>query len=130
MTMPTKVAVLIAHGICKRCGLKSFETRMRKAALVVCACFGVLTGGALQVGADQGDVELGEYLSAECVSCHQANAETDGIPQIAGLDPATFVDAMLAYKIKERKHPIMQMMAGRLSDEEIAALAAYFYALE
>jgi cytochrome c len=37
---------------------------------------------------------------------------------------------MHAYKQKIRVHPVMQMMAGRLSDEEIAALAAYFNHLE
>jgi cytochrome c len=37
---------------------------------------------------------------------------------------------MHAYKEKIRPHPVMQMMAGRLTDEEIAALAAYFAALE
>ena len=34
--------------------------------------------------------------------------------------------AMHAYKREIRPHPVMQMMAQRLSDEEIAALAAYF----
>ncbi len=38
--------------------------------------------------------------------------------------------AMHAYKRKIRPHPVMQMMAGRLSDEEIAALAAYFRDIE
>ena len=33
---------------------------------------------------------------------------------------------MHAYKSKARGHPVMQMIAGPLSDEEIAALAAYF----
>jgi cytochrome c len=33
---------------------------------------------------------------------------------------------MHAYKKKQRAHPVMQMMAGRLTNEEIAALAAYF----
>jgi cytochrome c len=33
---------------------------------------------------------------------------------------------MHAYKEKIRPHPVMQMMAGRLADDEIAALAAYF----
>jgi cytochrome c len=37
---------------------------------------------------------------------------------------------MHAYKNKKRAHPVMQMMAGRLNAEEIAALAAYFAALE
>jgi cytochrome c len=34
-----------------------------------------------------------------------------------------------AYKQKVRKNPVMQMMANRLSNEEIAALAAYFEGL-
>ena len=37
---------------------------------------------------------------------------------------------MHAYKQKLRPHPVMQMMAGRLSNDEIAALAAYFATLE
>jgi cytochrome c len=40
------------------------------------------------------------------------------------------VIAMHAYKQQIRPHPVMQMMAGRLSNEEIAALAAYFEGLE
>ena len=34
------------------------------------------------------------------------------------------------YKEKYREHPVMQMMAGRLANDEIAALAAYFATLE
>ena len=30
------------------------------------------------------------------------------------------------YRQKRRENPIMQTIAGRLSDQEIAALAAYF----
>jgi len=37
---------------------------------------------------------------------------------------------MHAYKQKQKPHPVMQMMAGRLSNEEIAALAVYFKDLE
>jgi cytochrome c len=33
---------------------------------------------------------------------------------------------MLSYKNKERSNPIMQTIAGRLSQEEIEALAAWF----
>jgi cytochrome c len=33
---------------------------------------------------------------------------------------------MHAYKQGLRPHPVMQMMAQRLDDEQIAALAAYF----
>ena len=77
-----------------------------------------------------GDPEYGEYLSSECLTCHQSNGTNDGIPAITAWPTKEFVIAMLAYKQKIRPHPVMQMMAGRLSDEEIAALAAYFKDLE
>ena len=38
--------------------------------------------------------------------------------------------ALQAYKHGKREHPVMQLVAGRLSDEEIAALAAYFNRVE
>lgn len=78
----------------------------------------------------QGDPEYGEYLSSECVSCHQADGSTEGIPSITRWPQEDFVVAMHAYKDKLRPHPVMQMMAGRLSNEEIAALAAYFKDLD
>lgn len=77
-----------------------------------------------------GDPEFGEYLSTECTTCHRLDGEYDGIPVITGWYEEDFVLAMHAYKQKIRPHPVMQMMAGRLNDEEIAALAAYFGAFE
>ena len=78
----------------------------------------------------RGDPEYGEYLSSECTTCHQVDGDNDGIPGITQWPEEDFVTAMHAYKQKLRPHPVMQMMAGRLSDEEIAALAAYFKTLE
>lgn len=77
-----------------------------------------------------GDPDYGEYLSSECTTCHQLDGDYDGIPAITGWYDEDFVLAMHAYKQGIRPHPVMQMMASRLSDEEIAALAAYFGALE
>ncbi|MCL5778665.1 c-type cytochrome [Limibaculum sp. FT325] len=77
-----------------------------------------------------GDSEYGEYLSAECRTCHQASGGYDGIPSITQWPVEHFVVAMHAYKARVRPHPVMQMIAGRLGDEEIAALAAYFATLE
>ena len=77
-----------------------------------------------------GDPEYGEYLASECMTCHQSSGEDNGIPGINAWPTEDFVIAMHAYKKKQRPHPVMQMMAGRLSDEEIAALAAYFKDLE
>jgi len=77
-----------------------------------------------------GDPEYGEYLASECTTCHQKDGSDQGIPSITLWPTEDFVVAMHAYKVKARQHPVMQMMAGRLDDEEIAALAAYFGALE
>lgn len=77
-----------------------------------------------------GDPDYGEYLSGECVGCHQASGEDKGIPSITGWPRDDFVVAMHAYKNEVRPHPVMRMIAGRLSDEEIAGLAAYFEGLE
>ena len=74
----------------------------------------------------QGDPEYGEYLSSECVSCHRIDGSDSGIPSIIHWPVDDFVIAMHAYKDKKRVHPVMRMMAGRLSAEEIAGLAAYF----
>jgi cytochrome c553 len=73
-----------------------------------------------------GDRALGQYLSSECVTCHQLSGRFDGIPPIVGWPEESFVQIMNEYKTKKRSHAVMQTIAGRLSPEEIAALAAYF----
>lgn len=77
-----------------------------------------------------GDVEYGEYLSSECTTCHQASGGDSGIPSIINWPEDAFVIAMHGYKNKTRENPVMQLVAGRLSNDEIAALAAYFAAVE
>lgn len=75
----------------------------------------------------EGDVAYGEYLSSECTACHRGAGGED-IPSIAGLAPSVFIAGLSAYRTGEREHPVMNMVASRLGDEEIAALAAYFEA--
>ena len=77
-----------------------------------------------------GDTDYGEYLASECKTCHQQDGSDQGIPSITQWPTEDFVIAMHAYKRQIRPNPVMQMMASRLSDEEIAALAAYFAQLE
>ena len=76
-----------------------------------------------------GDPEYGAYLASECTTCHQRDGSDQGIPSITGWPEEDFVIALHAYKRKIRPHPVMQNYAGRLTDEEIAALAAYFAGL-
>lgn len=86
----------------------------------------LLAGSALNI-ASASDRELGQYLSAECVACHQASGTSaDGVPSVTGWPEAQFVAVMNAYKNKQRDNPVMQAIAGRLAADDIAALAAYF----
>ena len=87
-------------------------------------------GLAPEILALEGDPDYGAYLSSECTTCHQADGSAEGIPSITQWPEDAFVIAMHAYKRKLRPHPVMQMIAGRLNNEEIAALAAYFATLE
>jgi cytochrome c len=79
---------------------------------------------------DMGDVEYGQYLGAECASCHHQSGASEGIPSIHGMDAEVFVALMLAYRSKDIENPVMQMIAGRLNDEQIGSLALYFSGLE
>ena len=73
-----------------------------------------------------GDPEYGAWLAGECTACHRGDGAAEGIPSITGWPHDDFVLALQAYKHGKRVHPAMQLVAGRLSDEEIAALAAHF----
>ena len=73
-----------------------------------------------------GDKAFGQFLSSECVTCHQVSGRFDGIPPIVGWPEVSFIEIMKQYRTKERANPVMQTIAGKLSEEEIAALAAYF----
>ena len=79
-----------------------------------------------EVLALEGDIEYGEFLSSECTTCHQRSGDHAGIPGIVGWPDEDFVVAMHAYRQELRPHQVMQSVAQRLGDEEIAALAAYF----
>ena len=77
-----------------------------------------------------GDRALGEYLSSECVTCHQLTGKYEGIPPIIGWPETSFIEIMNEYRTKRRDNPVMQTIAGRFNNEEIAALAAYFGSLK
>lgn len=72
------------------------------------------------------DPAYGEYLGGECVTCHQASGTAGGIPLIAGLPAGYMVRALSEYKFGLRDNNVMKLMATRLADDEVAALAAYF----
>ena len=76
------------------------------------------------------DIAFGEYLSGECVTCHRKDGQDKGIPSIVGWPTDQFIVVMQSYKAKDRPNQIMQTIAARLSDKEVAALAAYYTSLK
>jgi len=75
------------------------------------------------------DVAYGEYLAGECVTCHSTDGADKGIPNIIGLEAEGFAYIMHSYRNKELENKVMQLVAGRLDDEQIASLAVYFASL-
>jgi cytochrome c553 len=67
-----------------------------------------------------------------CIGCHgvanyrTAFPEVYHVPKIAGQSQQYLVKALQAYRSGERSHPSMQGIAKSMSDQEIAALAAYY----
>jgi len=67
-----------------------------------------------------------------CIGCHGLPSYRTAfplvyhVPKIAGQSPEYIVKALQAYRSGERSHPSMQGIAKSLSDQEMAALAAYY----
>lgn len=72
------------------------------------------------------DIELGRYLAQECATCHKGATAGGAIPNIYGMAEKSFAERIKAYRDKSLANEVMQSVAGRLKDDEIEALAAYF----
>jgi cytochrome c len=94
------------------------------------ASAGQAPGFADEILKIEGDTEYGEYLSGDCVTCHQISGQVSGIPSIVGVPMDYFVRALVEYKTNVRTNEVMKNRVVNLSNEEIAALAAYFGGLE
>jgi cytochrome c553 len=70
----------------------------------------------------------GEKLAASCNGCHgnKGNNPNKGTPRLAGLSTHYLNDAISSYRDKKRNHPMMQMLAGFLSETDIEKLSFYY----
>lgn len=96
-----------------------------------------LTAPLLAVAQDakaevKGDAASGRAKAAMCVGCHGIQAymasfpEVHKVPKISGQNAKYIVAALSAYKSGDRKHPSMRGIAGSLSDQDMADLAAFY----
>ena len=82
--------------------------------------------------ADEGRaVTYGRHLAQQCTACHRIDGVSQGgIPAIVGWPVEQFTAVLESFKRGERTNAAMVSIAQSLSDDEIAALAAYFGALK
>lgn len=100
--------------------------------VVMVGALGVLAStGLSRSGTSKGDKAFGEYLSAECVTCHQKSGKVvGGIPAIVGWPEDQFIAVMLSYREGARENQVMRSIVGKFNHDEIEALAAYFGSLK
>ena len=82
-----------------------------------------------------GDIEAGANKDSMCVGCHgipnykTAFPKTYRVPRIAGQKVDYLVSALKAYRAGQRSHPSMKAVAGSMTDQDIADIAAYYASL-
>jgi len=87
---------------------------------------------AAQAQEVKGDAKAGEKKNAMCIGCHgivgyQASfPQVYHVPMISGQNAKYIASALDSYRKGDRKHPTMRAIAGSLSDQDIADLAAYY----
>ncbi len=89
------------------------------------------SSGGLAIAADK----VGPPNAAQvamCVGCHgipgykTSFPEVYQVPKLGGQSAKYIENALKAYQKGERKHPSMRGIAGSLSDQDMANLAAYY----
>lgn len=79
-----------------------------------------------------GNPKAAEGKIAMCIGCHgipgyrTAFPDVYQVPMIGGQSQKYLENALIQYRKGERKHPSMRGIAGSLSDQDIADLAAYY----
>ena len=99
---------------------------MTKALILTLALTGLMSAAHAQ------DAAAGGQKAAMCIGCHgipgyQASfPEVYRVPRISGQNAKFLSAALAAYKKGDRKHPSMRAIAGSLSDQDMADLAAFY----
>jgi cytochrome c553 len=97
------------------------------------ASFALTASAAVAQGAaPAGNAEAGRAKASMCIGCHEipgykASFPTVySVPMIVG-QTAKYIEASLAaYRKGDRSHPTMRAIAGSLTDQDIADLAALY----
>jgi cytochrome c553 len=103
---------------------------------VVMSALAVLAGSVAGPAAADvaGNAHAGAGKVAMCIGCHgiadyrTAFPETYRVPMLGGQNAKYLETALQEYRKGIRRHPSMRAIAGSLTDQDIADLAAYYAA--
>ena len=101
-------------------------------ALVLCVAALAAHGVAAQGAAPAGNAEAGRNKASMCIGCHEIPGYKASfpvvyeVPMIVGQTAKYIEAALAAYRNGDRSHPTMRAIAGSLSDQDIADLAALY----
>ncbi len=88
--------------------------------------------GVAAQGAPAGNAEAGRAKASMCVGCHEIPGYKASfptvyhVPRIVGQTAKYIEGSLQAYRKGDRSHPTMRAIAGSLSDQDIADLAALY----
>lgn len=115
--------------------MKNFKATTVKSILVSLLTLAAGAGSSLARAEEvKGDAQAGAKKNAMCIGCHaivgyQASfPQIYKVPKISGQNAKYLVAALDAYRKGDRKHPTMRAIAGSLTDQDIADLAAFYEA--
>jgi len=99
-------------------------------------CMALITAPLTSMAQEvKGDAGAGAKKIAMCIGCHSLPGYQSSfptvykVPKIAGQNAKYIVAALNGYKSGDRKHPSMRAIAGSLSDQDMADVAAYYETL-
>ncbi len=99
-----------------------------KRHLLLAACLVAVPALALA----EGNADAAKNKISMCIGCHEIPGykasfpAVYSVPKLYGQSAKYIESALQAYRKGDRNHPSMRAIAGSLSDQDIADLAAYY----
>jgi cytochrome c553 len=100
---------------------------MKTMLLAACVVALLVAAGPAQAA---GDAAAGKAKSEQCAVCHGDHGEGVEAPPIAGKAEAELLQAMMEYKSGKRQDAAMKEVMSKLSDQDLADLAAHYAAMK
>jgi cytochrome c553 len=99
--------------------------RALRASILIAGLMGMASGVGAQQAAGQATAPV---KTGQCVTCHGALGLSNipDAPHLAGQSQIYLTAQLKAYRSGARKHAVMNVIAGPLSDEDIAEVVGWY----